>query len=632
MTPKAYVLVGPTAVGKSSVAHLLAKRLSLPVISADSMAVYQGMDIGTAKPGRAEREEVEYHGLDLVAPDSDFSAADWLAALPRLPLCIVAGGTGLYVKALMAGFDSDNSRNDDLRAELDGTPVADLQARLKHVNPAWLERLDDPKNPRRLIRTIERALAGEQPPERGAPKQAVSALPAVHGLWREPDVLRERIRRRIEVMFAEGLVEEATELRNTYPIWSGTAEHAIGYKEALEFAAAEDGGTELFERVVTRTNRLAKRQRTWFKHQLAVEWIEVAHDEPAEAVADRVLAAWEASGPVALGGLDGEACVDPNASFTPRESVEPTPTAELVAEPVAPPEPPTERQPEVVRDGGSGKTRFTRSEETGPVEGEVREHRFAMGPNFPPPKVAPAKDRLAISDHKVKDVPSQYRPREMFERLGAGHVPDAVLMSILLRSGSQNANVIDLANDMLRRYGSLTALAEAPQSELEAFPGIGPVKAQILISAFELAKRLTVEKAPQRQVLNKPVEVAELLREEARTRETEVFWIFCLDPRNKLMRAPSIITTGIADATLVHPREVFKEAIRASSSAVILAHNHPSGDPSPSPADIRITRKLVQAGKVLSIEVMDHIVVGKENADGSPWFVSIRESGLVPFE
>jgi len=604
MISKAYVLVGPTAVGKSSVAHLLAKRLSLPVVSADSMAVYQGMDIGTAKPSHTERAEVEYHGLDLVPPDADFSTADWLAALPRLPLCIVAGGTGLYVKALLAGIDAATPANNELRAELADTPVADLQARLKHVNPAWLERLDDPKNPRRLIRTIERALAGEEPPEPGAPKKAISDLPTIQGLWREPDLLRERIRRRIEVMFTEGLVDEAVALHQAYPLWSGTAEHAIGYKEALEFATAEDGGAELFERVVIRTNRLAKRQRTWFKHQLAVEWIEVADDELTEAVADRVQAAWETNGPVALRGLESVDVAEESSATPP-----------------------------MVRDGGRldpHQTSDTSEDELSATE--VREHRFAMGPNFPPPKAAPARGSPAISDHRVKDVPAQYRPREMFERLGPNHVPDEVLMALLLRTGAQNANVIDLARDMLRRYGSLTALAEAPQSELEAFPGVGPVKAQILISAFELAKRLAVEKTPTRPVLNRPFEVAELLREEARTRETEVFWIFCLDPRNKLMRAPSIITTGIADATLVHPREVFKEAIRASSSAVILAHNHPSGDPSPSPADIRITRKLVQAGKVLSIEVMDHIVVGKENADGSPWFVSIRESGLVPFE
>jgi len=623
MIPKAYVLVGPTAAGKSSVAHLLAKRLSLPVISADSMAVYRGMDIGTAKPSTAERAEVEYHGLDLVGPDQDFSTADWLAALPRLPLCIVAGGTGLYVKALLAGIDAATPANNDLRAELADSPVAELQARLKHVNPAWLERLDDPKNPRRLIRTIERALAGEEPPEPGAPKTAASDLPRIQGLWREPEVLRARIRRRIEAMFEQGLVAEAKALLQRYPVWSGTAEHAIGYKEALAFETAEDGGAALFETVVTRTNRLAKRQRTWFKHQLAVEWIEVGDDESAELVAERVLAAWEANGPVPLAGLATVATAGPSPSPPPTPISPPCRQADRVEDG------PEER--DLVQSRGGLTTGDTDAPEAS-RDSEVREQRFATGPSFPPPKAAPAKEQRAISKHNVKQVPEKYRPREMFERLGPGNVSDAVLLSLLLRSGSQNANVMDLANELLHRFGSLTALAEAPQSELEAFPGIGPVKAQILISALELAKRLSAEKAPQRPVLNKPHEVAELLREEARTRPTEVFWIFCLDPRNKLMRAPSIITTGIADATLVHPREVFKEAIRASCSSVILAHNHPSGDPSPSPADIRITRKLVQAGKVLSIEVMDHIVVGRENADGSPWFVSIREAGLVPFE
>lgn len=287
---RAFFLVGPTAVGKSSVAHHLACQLELPVISADSMAVYRGLDIGTAKPSPAERTEVDYYGIDLVHPDQEFSTADWLRALPKLDQCIVVGGTGLYVKALLAGLDPAVPADPELRARLANADIATLQTELRSINPNWLDGLADPENPRRLIRAIERAAAGEAPP---APHIERPPLPLIHGLWRPPEVLRERIRKRVDTMFENGLFEENWQLRETFPVWSKSASGAIGYKEIM----TGDHEAERQE-VATRTNQLAKRQRTWFRNQLNVEWIEVKDDDTVQSVAERVRAAWQSNGPV----------------------------------------------------------------------------------------------------------------------------------------------------------------------------------------------------------------------------------------------------------------------------------------------------------------------------------------------
>jgi DNA repair protein RadC len=192
-------------------------------------------------------------------------------------------------------------------------------------------------------------------------------------------------------------------------------------------------------------------------------------------------------------------------------------------------------------------------------------------------------------------------------------------------------SVVDLARNLLNDYGSLTALAQASADELSRIRGMGRVKAQVLKSALELSKRLADESTPTRQAIRSPEDAAGVLRERIKTREEESFWVLLLDAKNRLIKAPFEVTRGLLDASLVHPREVFKEAIRSASAAVVLAHNHPSGDPTPSSEDIRITKQLVEAGQIVDIHVLDHVVLGRSSEGNSGDFFSLRESGVVDF-
>ncbi len=243
---------------------------------------------------------------------------------------------------------------------------------------------------------------------------------------------------------------------------------------------------------------------------------------------------------------------------------------------------------------------------------------------------APARYEIRPAALRVKELPERMQPREMFRREGAERVPPEVLLAILLRSGVPGVNVLELARSMLLHFGTLNALAEADLEELSAFKGVGPVKAQMLKAALELARRISEEKNADRRALTNPTDVFEALRERARALRCEVFWVLLLDTRNRLLRTPGEVSRGLLNASLVHPREVFKDAIRASAAAVIVAHNHPSGDPSPSAEDLAITRQLVEAGRIIGIPVMDHVILGRPSPD-APGFFSVREAGLVDF-
>jgi DNA repair protein RadC len=240
--------------------------------------------------------------------------------------------------------------------------------------------------------------------------------------------------------------------------------------------------------------------------------------------------------------------------------------------------------------------------------------------------------RYPVSAYAVRDVPERERPRELFDRLGPENVPDSVLLAIILRSGVRGTNVIDLARHLLRRYGSLTELARVPVQDLKEVNGLGPVKAQVLKAALQLARNLAEEAGGDRPFVGTPAEAARALREQTRALEEEVFWVLLLDTRNRLMAPPLEVSRGILDASLVHPREVFKSAIRHACAAVILAHNHPSGDPSPSPEDIRVTRQVVEAGRIVEISVLDHIILGRSDGRDGQDFLSLREAGIVSFE
>jgi DNA repair protein RadC len=236
-----------------------------------------------------------------------------------------------------------------------------------------------------------------------------------------------------------------------------------------------------------------------------------------------------------------------------------------------------------------------------------------------------------ISPLRVKDLPFRERPRELMDRLGAENLPDAALLALILRSGVSGVSVVELGQNLLREYGSLTAMSKASVEDLAAVRGMGRIKAQVLKSALELARRLAEESAPVHPTVRTPSEAAHLLREAARPLEREVFWALLLDTKYRLKRPPVEISSGLLDASLVHPREVFREAIRTASAAVVLVHNHPSGDPSPSAEDLRVTRQLIEAGRVVDIDVLDHIILGHRTKATGADYCSLRESGLVDF-
>jgi len=232
---------------------------------------------------------------------------------------------------------------------------------------------------------------------------------------------------------------------------------------------------------------------------------------------------------------------------------------------------------------------------------------------------------------RVQELPAQMQPRESFDRLGAEHVPDAVLLAILIRSGVPGQNVADLAQQILVHYGSLTAMARASVKDLQRFDGIGPVTAQLLKAALELAQRLTRESIGESPIVITPEQATAVLRERARVLQHEVFWALMLDSKNRLMGEPQKISEGTLNSSLVHPRELFKKAIEHSCAAIILAHNHPSGDPSPSSEDIKVTKQMIGAGEVMGIRVLDHIIIGHRKHTSAFDFLSLREAGLVKF-
>lgn len=248
----------------------------------------------------------------------------------------------------------------------------------------------------------------------------------------------------------------------------------------------------------------------------------------------------------------------------------------------------------------------------------------------PPLKESPGTYEISLS--RIKDLPGHRRPRELAMESGVGHVPDEVLVAILLRAGIRGQSVIDLARHVLDRHqGSLNRLSKASHDELRTIKGIGPVKALELQAAFELGLRAARKDAPLLPLIREPAQVLALLADTAAHLEQEVVWMLPLDQKYRLRRSPVEITKGILNASLSHPREVFREAIRMAAAAVIIAHNHPSGDPTPSSEDLSTTRQLVETGKIVGIQVLDHIILGG-NRPAPPPYVSLREAGLVDFK
>lgn len=227
---------------------------------------------------------------------------------------------------------------------------------------------------------------------------------------------------------------------------------------------------------------------------------------------------------------------------------------------------------------------------------------------------------------RIKDMALQDRPRERLAALGAEALDSAALLAILLRTGTKGYSALHIAQQILARFQTLDHLARASLDELRTIKGVGRDKAIALKAALTLARRMAEELRREAPLLDQPHLVADLLREENRTREVETFQVLLLNTRRRLIRA-EIISQGTLDTLLVHPREVFRPAITANAAAVVLVHNHPSGDPTPSEADIKVTRDLIRAGQLLKIEVLDHIILGRKTAERPQDYVSMRELG-----
>ena len=219
---------------------------------------------------------------------------------------------------------------------------------------------------------------------------------------------------------------------------------------------------------------------------------------------------------------------------------------------------------------------------------------------------------------KIKDLPRILRPREKLLRYGPEKLSNSELLAILLRTGQKGRNVVELAKKLLQKHGSQN-LPNLDVKELKRFPGIGPAKACEIVACFELGKRLLQRK--QAEIYLKPKDVWNELKD-LRNHKKEHFVIFYLDTRNQEIKR-EIISIGSLNANLVHPREVFEPAVRNSAAQIILAHNHPSADPNPSKEDFEVTQRLVKAGKILGIEVIDHIIVTKNG------FISFKEKSLI---
>lgn len=305
MKPRVLFLVGPTASGKSEVALRLAKRLGGEIISADSMQVYRGMDIGTAKPPSLAQKRVPHHLIDLVSPAKTFSVYQYrnLALqkireiLKRRKLPIVAGGSGLYIRALLEGLSGQPGGDGALRREFEKEAQSKgsgaLHRRLQKIDPKIAQKIH-PQDQKRIIRALEISLtSNKNPSEWYAQRESLSALgyePVVIGIAKERQELYQGIARRVDRMFRAGLVGEVKSLAKKK--FSRTAGQAVGYKEVMAALKGTCSLEEARELVKRNTRRLAKRQMTWFRKEAGIQWILWKQGDDTEKVADKIRKAW----------------------------------------------------------------------------------------------------------------------------------------------------------------------------------------------------------------------------------------------------------------------------------------------------------------------------------------------------
>jgi tRNA dimethylallyltransferase len=293
----AVAVVGPTATGKSELAILLAEQLNGEIISVDSMQVYRGLDIGTAKPSAPDRARVPHHLIDIVDINAEFNVARFVGLAQqsiqeirqrgRVP--VLCGGTGLYFKALFHGLGPAPARNAALRADLEKIPLPELLAELASCDPLTYQRIDR-QNPRRVIRAVEvirvtgKAYSLQRADWSLQPEGAYEAV--IFGITRNPADLQCRIDTRVGAMFNQGLVAETKKLLEAGLANNPTALQALGYRQVVDYLRGVRSLSETIALVKLRTRQFAKRQMTWFRRQLPVQWIKAeAADAPAQIIA-----------------------------------------------------------------------------------------------------------------------------------------------------------------------------------------------------------------------------------------------------------------------------------------------------------------------------------------------------------
>ena len=232
-------------------------------------------------------------------------------------------------------------------------------------------------------------------------------------------------------------------------------------------------------------------------------------------------------------------------------------------------------------------------------------------------------------NNRIKDMVASERPQERLEQYGADALSDREILAMILRSGPRGTDVLTLSGQLIDQAGSLANLMRWSAEDFKKIHGIGTVKALQLLAVMSFAKRMLKEDDGK----TTPFESPEIVKRHFRTLiaglEIEKFWVLCLDRKNRLLRRVES-TSGTATSSLVHPREVFREAIRLSACAIIAVHNHPSGDPAPSRADIKVTRQLREAASVVGIDFLDHIILGQKSKDPQGiGYYSFNEAGLI---
>ena len=231
--------------------------------------------------------------------------------------------------------------------------------------------------------------------------------------------------------------------------------------------------------------------------------------------------------------------------------------------------------------------------------------------------------------NRLRDTAVGERPQERLEKFGASALSDTELLAMLLRSGTHGQDVLTLASRLIAEAGSLAGLISWRAEDFQKLKGIGPVKSLQLVTVMEVARRVLSQQAGEAPLLNRADLIAAHLQPLVVGLAVEKFWVLCLNRKNRLVKRVEI-TSGIATASLAHPREVFRAAIQEAASAVVCVHNHPSGDPAPSAADVQVTRQLREASKAVDITLLDHVIVGRTGSDPlGRGFFSFRDAGLL---